>query len=90
MKGRFFRLDRFLNKSVQFGSGSLIEAGFSCESAAADGLQQAQRAVGNRIGRVFRAVPGDFDVGLGGKIVYFIRGYASDQPYSALESVRSP
>lgn len=73
VEGRGFLLRDFLDQAVEFGGGSLVEAGFLFQAKEADGFEQAQGANGVDIGGVFRGFEADGHVRLGAEVVDLVR-----------------
>ena len=72
IKRRGFFLRDFLHQTVQFGRGGLVKTGFVFQAQKADGFQQAQRADGIDICRVFGGFEAHGNMGLCTQVIYFV------------------
>ena len=82
IEGGFFTLGNFNDLAVEFACRGLVEFGLFIGFA--DGVEQSDNANGVNISRVFRHFKGNFYMGLGGKVVYFIGlGFLNDPFHAA-------
>ena len=73
-------LRHFLHLAEQFGRGSLINAASLLQPADTHGLQEAERAHGISLGRVFRHVERHFHVALCSQVIDFRGMDVADNP----------
>ena len=73
IKGSGFLLRHFLDQSIEFTGGGLVEANFRFKSQDSDSLQQSKDAYAIDFRGVFGRIKTDFNVRLRAEIIYFIR-----------------
>ena len=80
VEGGRLGLGRLLHEAIKLRGRGLVEAGLLFQPEKADRLEQAQRADGVDIRRVFRRLEADRDMGLRAKVVDLVGLHLGQDP----------